>query len=398
MVNDVLLLFVETANQAVSITNQNGGTWTQVTNSPQGTGTAGAIDATRLTVFWSRYNGTQGAPTTSDSGDHQFGRIYAFRGVVTSGTPFNISSGNNEGTSDTSLSATGATTTTADSLVVIGATISMELGTENFGGAWTNAALASITVRGNDWGTAGNDGRLAVITGQKAAAGAYGATTNTLTVGSEKGLMTIALTGNAGTQTISGTIWEDVDGDADVSLGDGTVGAAGVTVHLWQDAFGAPVYFGSTVTNASGQYQFTGLGDGAYGVIVDSKTIAPSAGFNATFGQTDVWAEQTYGVAGAAYFTGTAPLDPSDLSYLAAPGALYGGAQIPDGGDSDDVSTIATSEHITLVILSGAGATGVDSGFSFSAIVNTRGDNTDDDQVANPGTARRSKGRSGNSS
>ena len=35
--NDILLLFVETANQAISITNQNGGTWTQVTGSPQGT-------------------------------------------------------------------------------------------------------------------------------------------------------------------------------------------------------------------------------------------------------------------------------------------------------------------------------------------------------------------------
>ena len=115
----------------------------KVTNSPQGTGTAGAIDATRLTVFWSRYNGTQGAPTTTDSGAPPVGRIDAFRGVVTSATPFNISSGSNEGTSDTSLSATGATTTAADSLVVVGATISMELGTENFGGTWTNGSLAN---------------------------------------------------------------------------------------------------------------------------------------------------------------------------------------------------------------------------------------------------------------
>ncbi len=66
--NDILLLFLETANQAISISNQNGGTWTQVTNSPQGVGTAGGTSATRLTVFWSRYNGTQGAPTTTDSG------------------------------------------------------------------------------------------------------------------------------------------------------------------------------------------------------------------------------------------------------------------------------------------------------------------------------------------
>ena len=57
---DIILLFVETANQTASISNQNGGTWTQVTSSPQGTGTAASTSATRLTAFWSRYNGTQG--------------------------------------------------------------------------------------------------------------------------------------------------------------------------------------------------------------------------------------------------------------------------------------------------------------------------------------------------
>lgn len=62
-VNDILVLEIETANQVVTITNQNGGAWTEVTDSPQGTGTAGGTTATRLTVFWSRYNGTQGAPT-----------------------------------------------------------------------------------------------------------------------------------------------------------------------------------------------------------------------------------------------------------------------------------------------------------------------------------------------
>jgi hypothetical protein len=57
--NDILILFVETANQSIIISNQNGGTWTQITDSPQGTGTAGGTSATRLTAFWSRYNGVQ---------------------------------------------------------------------------------------------------------------------------------------------------------------------------------------------------------------------------------------------------------------------------------------------------------------------------------------------------
>src|SRR3989338_8330599 len=59
--NDILLLFLETANQAITV---SGGTetWTAVANSPQGTGTAGAAGATRLTVFWAR--ASQNAPTS----------------------------------------------------------------------------------------------------------------------------------------------------------------------------------------------------------------------------------------------------------------------------------------------------------------------------------------------
>ena len=126
------------------------------------------------------------------------------------------------------------------------------------------------------------------------------------TPGSTSEFSNVVTTGApAGTgNTISGTVYEDVNGDA--SLAD-AVGARDVTVHLWADLFGSPTYIGSTVTNASGQYTFTGVANGTYGVIVDSKTIDPSAGFNVGFGQGDVWAEQTYGSTGAAYWTGTLP-------------------------------------------------------------------------------------------
>ena len=116
--NDILLLFLETCNQAITIANQNGGTWTEVAGSPVAYGTAGSATATRLTVFWSRYNGTQGAPTTSDSGDHNFGRIIAIRGATTVGNPWDVTAGGTEATVDTSGSIPGATTTVANTLVV----------------------------------------------------------------------------------------------------------------------------------------------------------------------------------------------------------------------------------------------------------------------------------------
>ena len=192
--NDILLLFLETANQAISISNQNGGTWAAVASSPQGTGTAGGTAATRLTAFWSRYNGTQGAPTTSDSGDHQLGRIIALRGAATSGNPWDVTAGGVESTSDTSGSIPGATTTVANTLVVAAIATSLPdaSGTANLS-AWANANLTSVTERTDNTVTAGNGGGLGIATGGKATAGAYGSTAVTCATAATKGMMSSAL-------------------------------------------------------------------------------------------------------------------------------------------------------------------------------------------------------------
>ena len=192
---DILLLFLETANQVISIPTPNGGTWTQVANSPQGTGTAASATATRLTVFWSRYNGTQGAPTTSDSGDHQAGRIVAFRGAVASGNPWDVTAGGVEGTSDTSGSIPGATTTVNNALIVaaIATALPDSTSTTNFNDTWVNSNLTSITECVDNAQSAGNGGALGVATGGKTTAGAYGNTSVTLVTAAYKGMMSIAL-------------------------------------------------------------------------------------------------------------------------------------------------------------------------------------------------------------
>ena len=191
---DILLLFLETANQAISITNQNGGTWTEVTSSPQGTGTAGGTSATRLTAFWSRYNGTQGNPTVSDSGNHQLGRIIAIRGAAASGNPWNITAGGVEATADTSGSIPGATTTVGNTLVVTAIATSLpdSSSTTRFS-AWTNANLTSVTERTDNSVSSGNGGGLGIATGVKATAGAYGNTAVTLATSASKGMMSIAI-------------------------------------------------------------------------------------------------------------------------------------------------------------------------------------------------------------
>jgi hypothetical protein len=192
--NDILLLFLETSNQAISITNQNGGTWTEVTNSPQYCGTANGTTGARLTVFWSRYNGTQGAPTASDSGNHQMGRMIAIRGAAASGNPWDVTAGGVEATDDTSGSIPGATTTVANTLVVTAIATSLPdaSSTAKFSG-WTNANLTSLTERTDNSVSAGNGGGLAIATGVKATAGAYGNTAVTLANAAYKGMISIAI-------------------------------------------------------------------------------------------------------------------------------------------------------------------------------------------------------------
>jgi rhamnogalacturonan endolyase len=191
---DVLLLFVETANQAVSISNPNGGTWTEVVGSPQGTGSAGGSSATCLTAFWSRYNGTQGNPTVSDSGNHQVACMIAIRGAASSGNPWEVTAGGVESTSDTSASIPGATTTVANTLVVVAVAGSLPdaNGTSNFSG-WSNASLANLTERTDNTRSSGNGGALGIATGEKVAAGAYGNTAVTHASAAVKGMLSIAI-------------------------------------------------------------------------------------------------------------------------------------------------------------------------------------------------------------
>jgi hypothetical protein len=216
-VNDILLMVQETANQASGVSNQAGGVWATVPNSPFGTGTAASATAVRLRVFWSRYNGTQTAPTLEDAGDHVAAFIAAFRGCKTEGAPWNVTSGDVEATSDTSVSVPGAVTTVPDCRVVIMCALMDDA--QGFGTNWVNADLTAIVSNQVNYGhAAGNDGRIGLSHGEKAAAGTYGATTNTLTASSVKAFMTIALEGASSTFSGSGSPAVPAPGIAAVGL------------------------------------------------------------------------------------------------------------------------------------------------------------------------------------
>lgn len=209
-INDIMLLFVESANEAVSTPSG----WTAVSpDSPQGTGTGGGTTSTRITVFWRRVTLTESAPTVADPGDHAIGQILAFRGCVTSGDPWDVTSGDT-GASSTSVSIPGDTTTVANCLVVLVVANATDTATPQTSG-YTNADLASLTERVDYNSIIGNGGGFAVVTGTKAAAGAYGATAATLATASVQGRMSIALkpagvswTASIGSINASSGIWD----------------------------------------------------------------------------------------------------------------------------------------------------------------------------------------------
>jgi hypothetical protein len=193
--DDIGVLLVQTSNQAVSFSNAAG--FVEITDSPQGTGVAGAAGASRLSAYWCRAtSGAMTDPVLNDSGDHTFCYIAVFRGCIASGNPWDVTSGDT-GASDTAVSIPGDTTTVADCLIVAAVAHAIDATTAQVSG-WANADLANVAERRDASTNTGNGGGVGIATGEKAAAGAYGVTTATLDAASLQGRMSIALKPPAG--------------------------------------------------------------------------------------------------------------------------------------------------------------------------------------------------------
>ena len=189
--DDIGILWIETANQAVPATPDG---WNVVPDSPQGEGTGGDAAATRLTLFWRRAtSGTESSPSTGDSGDHQICGMAAFRGCITTGDPYDVTAGDTAAVATDAVSVPGDTTTVADCLITAWVAHSTDIGSSVQVGSWANADLANVTER-FDWsGANAGGGGVSMATGEKATAGAFGATTATLVTASLQGRIMVAL-------------------------------------------------------------------------------------------------------------------------------------------------------------------------------------------------------------
>lgn len=190
---------------------------------------------------------------------------------------------------------------------------------------------------------------------------------------SDTGVVTIGVVDMA-EASLSGTIWHDINGDASISEGHGI---DNTSVLLYRDngdgvAGDGDLLVRQTTTDADGRYQFSGLAEGTYWTVVDSKSI--SVPLNSGFTSGDVWAEQTYGVTGALIDTRAGVTVQRSNN-----GAAYGGR---NADVSDDASSLQTSEHVTETTIQQADVNDVDFGFSFNVVVNVSGEGDQDDDPA----------------
>ncbi len=187
---DLLVMVVETANEAVASPPSG---WTEVSASPQGTGTAAGTTSVRLTVYAKIASGSETAVSIGDAGNHTLVNTFALRGThQTLGTALNVVAGDVDASGSTSVTFPGGTTTADNALIVQIVANATDTATAQ-GSGWANAGLGSVTEQ-LDFSTAsGNGGGITVVTGTLATAGSIGSTTGTLATSSVQGRITLAV-------------------------------------------------------------------------------------------------------------------------------------------------------------------------------------------------------------
>jgi len=169
--------------------------WTEVVNSPQNTGTAGAAGGTRLSIFWKRaVSAAETSPTITDTGDHQVGVIITYRGCATTGVPINITAGGVLTPAGTTITFPSVTTTVKGCLIVLAASSDTDANSTTEFSSFINAGLSNLTERIDYIGNTGRGGGFGVADGGKVVAGATGTTAVTV-VSTVSAFLTIALKG-----------------------------------------------------------------------------------------------------------------------------------------------------------------------------------------------------------
>lgn len=185
--NDILLLFVRTANEPISAPTG----YTQK-GSTQGTGTAAGSAATSLQLFWKRDSGSESAPSVADSGNSTTAQIIAIAGCPTSGDPFDAIDGDVLASASTSVTIPGVTTTEDNALVLVAVANEADSATAQTSG-WSNGTLKALIERADANTTSNNGGGFGVASARMPTAGATGTTSATLATSSVQARIVCAM-------------------------------------------------------------------------------------------------------------------------------------------------------------------------------------------------------------
>lgn len=221
---DILLIMIESANQTISTPTSTSGIWTQVTNSPQYTGTAATAGGVRLAVYWKVAVTSESSVTVADSGDYTTAIVSCFRGVDTT-NPIHITSGSVDSTATSSLSCPAVTTTKDYCMIVNAIGLDKDLADTDTIQSGANSNLYNFGELHDQTVASGVGGGVAFFSGVKLTAGSSGNTTATGDTSTTHAYITLALN-PAGTNsaTITNLLGTDgnfqVDSNAD-GIGDG---------------------------------------------------------------------------------------------------------------------------------------------------------------------------------
>jgi hypothetical protein len=162
--NDLMILTVESANEVVATPTG----WTQVTNSPQGTGTAAAIGAVRVSVFWKIAGAGEGNVSVADAGNHTSAAVIAIRGVNTS-SPIHTSAGRVDAAATFSFTAAGITTSIANCYVAVCVANDRDANATDTslpGSSFSGTGLTTFTKRMNSETSSGVGGGVTIATAE----------------------------------------------------------------------------------------------------------------------------------------------------------------------------------------------------------------------------------------
>jgi hypothetical protein len=184
---DIALLICESnSGEAVSLSAPEG--FVEIADSPQDS------TGSRLTMFWCRASSsTMTSPTVADPGDHVVAQIIVIKGCVRTGNPWDVTAGDTAATS-TAVSVPGDTTTVGNCLVLAVTTSGQDSTTPQITDTtWANSSLDAFRAYVATNVADGGGGGFYVAAGVKESAGAYSASTATLSNTSTQGRISIAL-------------------------------------------------------------------------------------------------------------------------------------------------------------------------------------------------------------